>query len=277
MTQSATILTRTGALKVDLPSPDEPLMLGVCWGAVEAFPTPAYWRYQVLSRRLMGTPPAYKLGRTLAEEVGACLLGGHGIPATVGIAAYQHLRERGAFSTPAPNAELLLEWLSEPLTVGARKINYRFAAQKSRYLADALPRAHAAPKFESGKLLRDWLIGLPGIGPKTASWVARNWMDADDVAILDIHILRLCQAIGILSNRLTVERHYFQIEKLFLEFSHALDIRPSELDAVMWHEMASSPKIARFITQEIEKPKIERLHSPYPGTVSQHQPGLFAS
>ncbi|MDZ3993341.1 hypothetical protein PspTeo4_24872 [Pseudomonas sp. Teo4] len=44
--------------------------------------------------------------------------------------------------------------------------------------------------LHSGRALRDWLLELPGIGYKTASWVARNWLDADDVAILDIHILR---------------------------------------------------------------------------------------
>ena len=46
-------------------------------------------------RRLTGKPPGYRLGRTLAEEFAACLLGGHGIPAPVGIAAYERLRERG--------------------------------------------------------------------------------------------------------------------------------------------------------------------------------------
>jgi endonuclease III len=40
-------------------------------------------------------------------------------------------------------------------------------------------------------------MSLPGIGPKTASWIARNWLDADDVAILDIHIMRVGQVIGL--------------------------------------------------------------------------------
>nr|WP_206606033.1 hypothetical protein [Steroidobacter cummioxidans] len=92
---------------------------------------------------------------------------------------------------------------------------------------------------------------LPGIGPKTASWIARNWMDADDVAILDIHIMRVGQIIGLFPSNLTVDRHYFDLEALFLQFSRALDVRASELDAVVWHEMASSPATARVLIDQL--------------------------
>lgn len=107
--------------------------------------------------------------------------------------------------------------------------------------------------FKSGRLLRDWLMQLPGIGPKTASWIARNWMDADDVAILDIHIMRVGQAIGLFPRELTVERHYRELETLFLQFSQALDVRASELDAVLWYEMASSPTMARVIIDQLRE------------------------
>jgi thermostable 8-oxoguanine DNA glycosylase len=94
---------------------------------------------------------------------------------------------------------------------------------------------------------------LPGVGPKTASWVARNWMDADDVAILDIHIVRVGRSIGIFPQDLTVERHYFDLESLFLRFSQALDVRASELDAVIWYEMASSPRMARVLIDQLRE------------------------
>jgi hypothetical protein len=74
------------------------LMPGVFWGAVDAFPTPAYWVFQSLNRRMNGAPLRYRLGRTLAEEVGACLLGGHGISAEVGLAAYERLCLMDAFN-----------------------------------------------------------------------------------------------------------------------------------------------------------------------------------
>lgn len=251
MIQTAAILTRTGSIQVELPSADIEVMEGVRWGSVDAFPTPAYWAYQVVARRLVGKPAGYRLGRTLAEEVAACLLGGHGIPATVGLAAYDRMRERGALSG-APVSEKDLEaLLKEPLDVGGRSIRYRFATQKARYLAAALPLAHAAPAFDVGRQLRDWLLAAPGIGHKTASWIARNWLDADDVAILDIHIMRVGQIIGLFPKNLTVERHYAELEERFLQFSNSLDVRASELDAVIWWEMASSPLTARHLIEHL--------------------------
>lgn len=271
MTQSAVVITHPGLVQVQLPHPHHEVMEGVLWGALEAFPTPAYWHYQVVARRLAGQPAAYKLGRSLTEEVGACLLGGHGIPATVGLAAYDQLRERGAFSGALHTQDQIEAWLREPLSVGGRKVNYRFAAQKAKYLAAALPALGDAPRFLQGRALRDWLLQLAGVGPKTASWIARNWMDADDVAILDIHIMRVGQVINLFPRHFTVERHYLELEKLFLQFSGALGVRASELDAVMWHEMASSPSVAAFVLDQLEEPSEatrKRRAKPFTGQLS---------
>lgn len=245
MTQTAAILSKVGAIRLELPSANIDVMPGVQWGNITAFPTPAYWVYQVVTKRLLGGPPEYKLGRSLAEEVGACLLGGHGIPAAVGLAAFEHLRANGAFHNTPPEEGDLVAWLQQPLTLQGRQVRYRFAAQKARYLAGALKRVQSAPLMNCGSILRDWLLDIPGIGYKTASWVARNWLCANDVAILDIHILRFGQAIGLFPKHLTVERHYLELEKLFLEFSTRVDVRASELDAVIWHEMATSPLSVR--------------------------------
>lgn len=237
------VINESESFDIALPDAAEEVVPGVRWGAIDAFPSPAYWKYQVLARRYQGTQIRYRLGQSLAEEVGACLLGGHGIPASVGISAFEHLKARGAFSDKAPNEEILLDWLSEPINCGARTVHYRFARQKSKYLARALKRIHlASPPTESGRLLRDWLIELPGIGYKTASWIARNWLDADDVAILDIHVLRAGQLGGFFEPHLTVERHYREIEDQFIQLSCGMGIRASELDAVIWYEMMSSPQ-----------------------------------
>ena len=239
--QTAAILGPVGVMQLELPPASDLLLPGVPWGRVEGFPTPAYWAYQVMSKRVLGGPPEYKLGNTLAEEVAACLLGGHGIPAAVGIVAFERLRLRGLLSGTPTEKELLTQ-LEEPLTVHGRTVRYRFAKQKARYLSEALQRLAAgdAP-LQTGRALRDWLLQLNGIGPKTASWIARNWLRADDVAILDIHILRVGVAIGLFPKNLTVERHYFALEELFLTFSQRMGVRASELDAVIWFEMARSP------------------------------------
>lgn len=233
---------------VELPKADDEVIPGVPWGAVEAFPTPAYWAYQVYARRLHGERIDYKLGATLKEEVGACLLGGHGIPSSIGLAAFHHVKERGAFGEVPPSEEVLLEWLREPMSVDGRLVRYRFAKQKARYLAAALQKLSAEyPPLSSGKALRDWLLDVPGIGYKTASWVARNWLDADDVAILDIHILRAGLLGKFFESNLTVERHYLQLEEQFIRFSKGLGVRASELDALIWLEMMSSAQTVHSI------------------------------
>lgn len=233
---------------VELPKADAEVIPGVPWGAIEAFPTPAYWAYQVYARRVSGDRINYKLGATLKEEVGACLLGGHGIPSNVGLAAFQHVKERGAFGDQPPSEETLLEWLKEPLAIGGRQVRYRFAKQKARYLCAALQKLSAEqPPLGSGKVLRDWLLDIPGIGYKTASWVARNWLDADDVAILDIHILRAGLLGKFFDSSLTVERHYLELEEQFIRFSRGLGVKASELDALMWLEMMSSPATVHSI------------------------------
>ncbi|MBD8204782.1 8-oxoguanine DNA glycosylase [Pseudomonas viridiflava] len=233
---------------LELPKPDEEVIPGVLWGAMEAFPTPAYWAYQVYARRLHGERINYKLGATLKEEVGACLLGGHGIPSTVGLAAFEHVKSHGAFDAKPPCEQDLLEWLYEPIALDGRTVRYRFAKQKARYLAAALQRlsVDAAPTH-SGRALRDWLLDIPGIGYKTASWIARNWLDADDVAILDIHILRAGLLGKFFESHLTVERHYLQLEDQFLRFSKGLGVKASELDALIWLEMMSSPQTVHSI------------------------------
>lgn len=239
--QTAAIFGPVGVMQLELPPAEELLLPGVPWGRVEGFPTPAYWAYQVMSKRVLGGPPEYKLGHTLAEEVTACLLGGHGIPAAVGIVAFERLRERGVL-TGTPTEEELLTLLEEPLTINGRAVRYRFAKQKARYISEALKRvAIGDAPLQTGKVLRDWLLQINGIGPKTASWIARNWLRADDVAILDIHILRVGVTIGLFPKHLTVERHYFALEELFLAFSQSMGVRASELDAVIWFEMARSP------------------------------------
>lgn len=240
MTQVAGIFSGKLAMQVELPDAEEQVMPGVRWGAVEAFPTPAYWAYQVLARRFTGQVIRHRLGHNLVEEVAACLLGGHGIPAQVGLAAFQRLRDEKALA--AGSEADLLRLLSEPLEVEGRRVRYRFASQKARYLHLATQRlAKETAPTHTGRALRDWLTGFDGIGLKTASWIARNILDADDVAILDIHILRAGALAGFFDRSLTVERHYLSLEERFLEFSQHLQVRPSELDSVIWLDMKMSP------------------------------------
>jgi len=250
MSQVASVHVGAARVLIELPAPSEEAMPGVTWGLVDAFPTPAYWVYQVMARRFCGSVIRSRLGANLIEEVAACILGGHGIPGRVGVAAFNHLKLCGLFSRPSSETELYAQLL-EPLNIDGRSVRYRFARQKSKYLVAALRILYeeAAVPISSGRELRDWLLRLPGAGFKTASWIARNYLDADDVAILDVHVLRAGRTAGFFSPELTVERDYLALETQFLKFSRAVEVRPSELDAVIWYEMASSPATIRRLNR----------------------------
>ena len=78
---------------------------------------------------------------------------------------------------------------------------------------------------------------LPGIGPKTASWIVRNWLGSDDVAILDVHVLRAGILMGLFPEDCRLPKDYEVLEKKFLDFARAIQVRASLLDAIMWRDM----------------------------------------
>lgn len=230
---------------LDLPDPEEYVVPGVAWGRFEHPLTAAFWSSQAW---MAGEPePAtFRLGRTLAEELAACLLGGHGAPAEVGLAAYGRIRDalaqRGDGRLPAEVAERLL---TEPLDVDGRRVRYRFARQRARHLAGALDGLqHIDADALADVALRDALRALPGIGPKTASWIVRNRRGSDAVAILDVHIVRACRVMGVFPDDADPGRGYVALERRFLAFCEAARARASVMDATMWVTMRGiSPRL----------------------------------
>ena len=186
---------------------------------------------------------SYRVGTTLAEEIAACMLGGYGIKAEIGLAAFYMLRDYGLLSCPPPSDELIERALAEPLFVNRRRVRYRFAGQRSRYLGSVLRQITAAEPPEEDLEFREWLLGFSGIGPKTASWITRNWKSSDAVAVIDVHIQRACHLMGLFGPE-KLPRDYFLLEQLFLRFARAIDARPSVLDMLMWNQMRSWGKLA---------------------------------
>lgn len=222
---------------LDLPDADEWVVPGVRWGAFEHALTPAFWVSQAW---LEGTPEeSFQLCNTLVEEVVTCLLGGHGAPAEVGLAASQRVIDALIADPDGPHdfdwAERLL---TEPLTVHGRQVRYRFAAQRAKYLAGTLAGLAGIDEDDLDDLgLRDALCALPGIGPKTASWIVRNRRGSDAVAILDVHIVRACIHMGVFPEKADPARHYLDLERRFLDFCLSADAKASLIDAVMWGTM----------------------------------------
>ena len=227
-------------IRVELPDPATEILPGVVWGRHERFGSPSYWKYA--AGRNPAASPDFTIGRSLIEEIAVCLLGGFGMPADLGLAAFSQVRSRGLLDR-ASSEEEILATLLEPLTVGSRQMRYRYPGQKSRYLAKTLATFYSTPVLpvSCAVELRKWLLSFPGIGLKTASWIVRNHLASNDVAILDVHIVRAGQLIGIFSQTADVTKDYLFMERAFLEFAKALDVPASLLDALMWQQMRVMP------------------------------------
>lgn len=241
----------------DLPSPWDRIGEGrLRWGNVGEVGTPAYWSSQAWLWE-QAHPRHYRLGRSLREELLACLLGGYGIPAETGLAAYERLRavdaEDPEYLTSEDRVGALL---SDPLSIGDRQVKYRFAGQKARYVAAALRGLVDIDAEAADVSLRDALTELPGIGLKTASWIVRNWRGSDEVSILDVHIVRIARMLHLFDPALRVERHYRTMEIAYLGFAHTIGARPSMLDSVMWMTMRQlSPSILKGFVAPGFEPK----------------------
>jgi thermostable 8-oxoguanine DNA glycosylase len=226
---------QTRALR--LPPPNAEVLPGVYWGRFDEFFTPAFWATRAWLDEPEGCFRHFRLGATLPEEVAACLLGGHGIPAEVGVAAFERLRAHGALRPPVC-ARKIQHLLSMPMLVRERPVRYRFARQRAQFISASLNHLAMADQVpEADQELRAYLLCLPGIGPKTASWITRNWLESDNVAIIDIHIFRACVAAGVFSASLSPASAYYVLEDRFLQFAAALGVRASVLDNLMWQTM----------------------------------------
>jgi N-glycosylase/DNA lyase len=94
-----------------IPRPTDEVIPGVLWGSPEVLFTPAFWLAQYWMREGYLAPRTHSLGRTLEEEVVACLLGGHGIPAEVAFAAFDRLRTSGLISQRLTHSDVISQKL----------------------------------------------------------------------------------------------------------------------------------------------------------------------
>jgi N-glycosylase/DNA lyase len=242
-------------VSVYLPEASQRAVGDVLWGLPEELFSPAYWCSQYLLRGGLVLDRTHRLGKTFEEEVVACVLGGYGIPAEVGLAAFETLRQANLICTSVSRLEIE-NVLREPMMIRGHAVRYRFWAQKAKYLSvilDRLPSIDIAA--HSPQTLRAWLMEMPGIGPKTASWIVRNWLGAHDVAILDIHVIRAGRLMRLFSDKDKVESHYLSMEARFLELAHAINVPAGDLDALMWSLMRETPTL---VSRLLGEPK----HSP---------------
>ena len=125
-------------------------------------------------------------------------------------------------------------------------IGARFIHKKSAYIVearekflgdDSVPLRSTLGTIDDDQEARDWLVeNVKGIGYKEASHFLRNIGFAQDFAILDRHILRNLNSLGVIEETpdSLSRRMYLDIEKRMREFSNAVHIPMSHLDLLLW-------------------------------------------
>lgn len=214
------------------------LLPGVPMGREDQLLTPAYWKWRCSVGEDEGHDYIAR-GGTLEDEVIFCILGGFGVKMEVNEAFFRHLKKANALCLEQPASEVeIRDLLQQRIDVKGRLHRYRFPRQRAYRVSKAL---QILRNWDSSGLddleFRDALCTMPGVGPKTASWITRNWRGAETVAILDIHVLRAGWYLGLFDLNAQLPRDYSKLEAQFLYFAELLEVRPAVLDAVMWSDM----------------------------------------
>jgi thermostable 8-oxoguanine DNA glycosylase len=237
-TQTIFELVEERTERLVLPPSDSQVLPGLRWGRAHQPFTPAYWAAQFWHSQFHGGYGDYVWSGNLRHEIAACLLGGHGITYEMNRAAFERLRELGMLDGEQADEAAIEEHLRQPFLLAHRSVRYRFPRVKARYLHAALNRlAGETPGTLSAEAFRRWLISFPGIGLKTASWITRNHLDCEDVAVIDIHVFRAGVIMGLFRAGHKLPRDYFELERRFLAFARAIGADPRRLDVLIWCQM----------------------------------------
>lgn len=255
MNRAISLIIGEQLVQREMPEAHDELLPGVYWGDPWTLFTPAYWLAQAWMAQADRTASSrYCTKGDLVNELGFCMLGGFGITAELATAAFMRCKDAGLFDRFETRTEVWLAQLSEPLPVDERFVKYRYPNQKAKFLAAAMSYVKQRPlRYDSPLALRNQLLEINGIGYKTASWVVRNVFDSDDVAILDIHLIRAGRLCGLYSRNDNVQHDYLSMEQRFLSFSRALRLRPAVLDCLIWDEMRAAGPLPIDILNEIEQ------------------------
>ena len=268
MTQTVVFQLDGEIIQRKLPDPDVRVWNDIAWGEHYCLFTPAYWVSHVWMNQLDTVESSpYFSQRSLTEEITFCMLSGFGITAELAGAAFQSCRSHGLIEQRCTEPDMWAEALKSPLSVNGKQVKYRYPNQKAKFLTDAMKHLEAGRiECSSGKALRNSLLQIKGCGHKTAGFIARNYLDSDEVAILDIHVVRAGLLLDLFSEKDKVEKAYGEMEQRYIDFCGAIQVRPSVLDCVVWSQMRTLGSCAidavKFKSGQVvdKPPRSRKLH-----------------
>lgn len=207
----------------------------VRWGRFDTFGSAAYWVDQTIRFGYEQRVPAKLHGPAdLESEVVFCLLGGFGVRAED--AAEAHARVMPTIATSRVVDAGSIEVLLRGRSAGGEGNSHRFPHQRAQRIAAAVQGMRNEPVPREPLSLRDRLLKLPGIGPKTAAWIVRNYAGSDEVAIIDIWLVRMLTWNGVFQRTWDVRRNYGFYETAFLSYAQQGNVRPAALDLCIWDQ-----------------------------------------
>jgi len=142
-------------------------------------------------------------------------------------------------------SDQLLSAKEEEIAEEIKRVRFRF--NKAGYLVEAREKfserdcVSLKEKIESssnGKEAREWIVdNVKGLGLKEASHFLRNIGKGDELAILDRHILKNLDEIGVIEEvpKTLTKNRYLKIEEKMKRFSNEIDIPLDHLDLVLWY------------------------------------------
>ena len=213
----------------------------VQWGRFDAFGTAAYWVNQTLRGGYADRVAESAQETDLFSETVFCLLGGFGITAELAQAAHRVVVDL-LETDPLPRPDRVEQALRRRLPDGLG--HYRFPRQRALRIADAVRRLRADSPPEEPLLLRDYLLSLNGVGPKTAAWIVRNVTGSAEVAIVDIWLIRALTQTGVFRPDWRIDRHYGRFEAAFLQYATHGGVSPGALDLCIWEQ---ARRVGRFL------------------------------
>lgn len=187
-------------------------------------------------------------------ELAGCILGSR-VSYEQAVAALRYLRSTGLLHFDPDRAKLmefekrLVEALSQPIFPSNRKARlqrYRFPVLRANHLR----RTAAAIYLSGGSLHQILACGSNpmdarvrivsvaiGVGPKQASLFLRNIGYADDLAILDRHVLQYMTWLGLMPgsiNEVHTLRGYEHTESAFRMHAKQMGFSVADLDLAVW-------------------------------------------
>ena len=205
----------------------------VLWGEWYAFGAASYWINQTVRGGYVNRTADMARNADIRSETIFCLLGGFGVTAESALTAHKTVLTL-LDDEPCPHPERIEVALRAPAPDGSGR--YRFPHQRAQRVAAALDRLAADPPPTGVAELRQYLLTLNGVGPKTASWIVRNVTGDSSVAIIDIWLIRALTASGIFSPKWRVDRHYDRFDSAFTQYAHHGNVAAGALDLCIWDQ-----------------------------------------